>query len=53
MNEQQIKMFCKLAIEKSKHSFTDIEKELLKLAVDKSKNWDELIAVAFTTLLKQ
>ena len=53
MNEQQIKLLCKLAIENSNHPFTNLEKELLKQAVDESKNWNELLAVAFTTLLKQ
>lgn len=37
MNEQQIKLLCKITIENSKRPFTDIEKELLKQAIDHAK----------------
>lgn len=50
MNEQQIKPLCKIAIENSKRPFTDIEKELLKQAIDHAKSWDDLIAIALSTL---
>ena len=50
MTEQEIKMFCKLLIEYGKRSFTDKEKEILKQAVDHSKNMQELIAVAMVSL---
>ncbi|MBO7048113.1 MAG: hypothetical protein J6W62_04310 [Spirochaetia bacterium] len=53
MNEQQIKLFCKLAIEKSNRPFTETEKELLKQAVDHAKNWDELFIIAISTLGRQ
>ena len=53
MNEQQIKLLYKLAVENSKRPFTDKEKELLKQAIDKAKNWDDLIAIALSTLGKQ
>lgn len=50
MNEQQIKLLCKLAIENSKRPFTKTEKELLKQAVDNAKSWDDLIAIALSSL---
>ena len=53
MNEQEIKAFCKLAIENSNRPFTKAEKELLKQAVDCANNWDELMAIALSTLFKQ
>ena len=50
MNEQQIKLLCKLAIENSNRPFTDAEKELLKQAIDQARNWEDLFAVALSTL---
>ena len=43
MTEDQIKKICKFLIENSNRRITDIEKELLKTAVDQSRNWQELI----------
>lgn len=40
---KQIKTICKFLIENSNRQITDIEKELLKTAVDQSHNWQELI----------
>lgn len=48
MNEQQIKLLCKLAVENSKRPFTDTEKELLKQAIDRAKSWDDLLAIALS-----
>lgn len=45
MTEEQIKFLCKLLIENSSRPLTDQEKEMLKQAVDSSKNWEELITV--------
>ena len=50
MNEQQIKLLCKLAIENSNRPFTNADKELLKQAVDRAKSWEELLAIALSTL---
>ena len=47
MTEEQIKFLCKWLIENSSQPLTDLEKEMLKQAVDSSKNWEELITVAF------
>ena len=33
-------------IEHGNREFTDVEKEMLKAAVDQSRNWQELLAVA-------
>lgn len=46
MTEEQIKFLCKWFIENSSRPLTDIEKKVLKQAVDSSKNWEELIVVA-------
>ena len=46
MTEEQIKLFCKWAIQNSRHPLTDMEKEVLKQAVDSAKNIEDLLAVA-------
>ena len=43
MNEEQIKAICKFLINTGNRNFTEVEKELLKQAVDQSKNWQELL----------
>lgn len=45
MTEQDVKMLFKLAVQNGNHKFTDIEKELLKKAIDESKNVDELLLI--------
>lgn len=50
MTEQQIKELCKLVIENGNRDFTEIEKEMLKTAVDQSRNFQELLAVAITSM---
>ena len=50
MTEQQIKLLCKLAVERSNRPFTKMEKELLKQAIDNAKNWEELLFVAIEVL---
>ncbi len=50
MTEQQIKELCKLVIEHGQRDFTDEEKEMLKAAVDQSRNWQELFTVAMASL---
>lgn len=50
MTEQQIKEPCKLVIEHGQRDFTDEEKEMLKAAIDQSRNWQELFTVAMASL---
>ena len=50
MTEQQIKLLCKLAVERSNRPFTEMEKELLKQAIDNAKNWEEFISIAIASL---
>lgn len=50
MTEQQIKLLCKLAVERSNRPFTKMEKELLKQAIDNAKNWEELFSIAIASL---
>lgn len=50
MTEQEIKTLYKLVIEQGKRDFTDVDKEILKQAVDQSRNWEELFAVAIASL---
>lgn len=46
MTEEQIKLICKWVIENSSRPFTVLEKEALKQAIDNSKSWGDLLAVA-------
>ena len=50
MTEQEIKSICRLAVEHSRREFTPAEKEMLKQAVDQSRNMEELFAVAIASL---
>ncbi len=50
MTEQEIKETCKYVIEHGKREFTENEKEILKAAVDQSRNLQELFAVAIASL---
>ncbi len=50
MTEQEIKEACKFVIEHGQRDFTEAEKELLKAAVDQSRNFQELFAVAIASL---
>lgn len=49
MTDQEIKEACKFVIEHGNKEFT--EKEMLKAAVDQSRNWQELLAVAMASLV--
>ena len=46
MNEEQIKELCKYVIDNGDRQISDVQKELLKQAVDKSSTWQELMMVA-------
>ena len=50
MTEQEIKEACKFVIEHGQRDFQEDEKELLKAAVDQSRNFQELFAVAIASL---
>lgn len=50
MTDQEIKEACKFVIEHGQRDFTEAEKEMLKAAVDQSKNLSELFAVAIASL---
>lgn len=51
MNEEQLKFFCKWAIQNSNRPLTDAEKELLKKAVDNAKSIEDLLSVAVAAML--
>ena len=46
MTEQEIKFICKQLVEHGNKPLTNTEKELIKQAIDKSKNLNELLTVA-------
>ena len=48
MTEQQIKLFCKLCIENSNRPFSKEQKELLKQAVDKATNLNDLLMIVLS-----
>ena len=50
MTEQEIKEACKFVIEHGHRDFTMAERELLKAAVDQSRNWQELLAVVMASM---
>ena len=50
MTEQEIKTMCKLAVEHSNHPLTDLDKELLKQAIDKAKSTQEMVAAILILL---
>ena len=52
MTEQEIKSICKQLVEHGDKPLTDTEKELIKQAIDKSKNLNELLAVALVYYTK-
>ena len=49
MTEEQVKLICKWLVENSSRPLTDLEKEMLKQAIDSSKNLDELLTVAIVS----
>ena len=51
MTEEQMKFLCKWLIENSSRPLTDMEKEVLKQAIEGSRNWEELIAAALLSRL--
>lgn len=51
MTEKESKELSKLVIENGNIPLTELQKEALKLAVDKSKNINELFATLLTALI--
>ena len=49
MTEEQVKLICKWLVENSSRPLTDLEKEMLKQAIDSAKNWEELLTVAIVS----
>lgn len=49
MTEEQVKLICKWIVENSSRPLTDLEKEMLKQAIDSSKNLEELLTVAIVS----
>ena len=50
MTEEQIKTLCKWIIDNGNRPLSDSEKELIKQAIDKAKNVEELTTVAIATI---
>lgn len=52
MTEEQIKFLCKLAVENSNRPLSDVQKELIKQAIDRAKTPTEMV-IAILTVLSQ
>lgn len=50
--EELAKALSKFLIEHRNQRLTDVEKDLLKQAVDQSRNWQELLAVMMVAGMK-
>ena len=50
MTEEQIKFLCKLAVENSNRPLSDVQKELIKQAIDQAKTPTEMVATILTVL---
>lgn len=53
MTEEEIKVICKFFVDNGKRNFTDAERELIKQAIDQSRNWQELLAVAIASSMRR
>ena len=53
MTEQEIKTMCKLAVEHSNHPLTNLDKELLKQAIDKAKSAQDMVIAVLTLLMNK
>lgn len=51
MTEEQVKFLCKWIVDNSNRPLNELEKELIKQAIDNSKNPQEMIA-SILALLK-
>lgn len=50
MTEEQIKFLCKQIVEHSNRPLSDLDKELIKQAIDNAKNVFEMIAAVLAIL---
>ncbi len=50
MDEEQIKVLCKIVVEYGNRSFSREEKVILKEAIEQSNNLNELLFVAIASL---
>ena len=50
MTEQEIKAIYKLAVEHSNHPLSELDKELLKQAIDRARHPAEILAALATIL---
>ena len=48
MTEEQIKFLCKLAVENSNRPLSDVQKELIKQAIDQAKTPTEMVLAILT-----
>lgn len=53
MNEKEIKELCKFVLENSNKPLSDEQKEIIKLAIDNSKNIEELFLTAIISNIKK
>ena len=51
MTEYQIKELAKWCIDNGQRKLTKAEKEVIKSAIDEADSWDELMKVAFASLV--
>lgn len=52
MTEEQIKTLCKIAVENSNRPLSDVQKELIKQAIDRAKTPTEMV-VSILALLTE
>lgn len=52
MTEKEAKLLSKLVIENCSRPLTASEKEVLKFAVDKAENWEQLIMVLMMGMMR-
>lgn len=50
--EGQVKYLCKWIVDNGNRPLTDIEKELIKQAIDQSKSIEELTAVLLSVIIQ-
>lgn len=48
MTQDQVKSLCKWSVENSKRKLSDIEKEMIKQAIEESKTIEDLFMVAIS-----
>lgn len=51
MTEEQVKFICKWIVENCNRPLSELDKELIKQAIDKAKTVEELAGVAITAMM--